>query len=120
MVEITKRFGFEAAHLLPRVPEGHKCRRLHGHSFRFKVRVRGEVSPETGWLMDFGEITGIVQPLVTNELDHRYLNDIKGLENPTSEQLAIWLWSRIKPLLPDLCEIEVSETCTSSCIYRGT
>ncbi len=118
-VEIAKSFRFEAAHLLPNVPEGHKCRRLHGHSFRFEVKLAGEADPHTGWLLDFGDISRVVKPLIENSLDHRYLNDVPGLENPTSENLAIWLWQRIRPELPQLAEIVVYETCNSCCIYRG-
>jgi 6-pyruvoyltetrahydropterin/6-carboxytetrahydropterin synthase len=116
--EVAHEFDFEAAHWLPRVPEGHKCRRMHGHSWRVIVRVFGEVNPETGWVMDFGEIAAAVRPL-RDELDHRCLNDIPGLENPTSENLARWMWERLRSVLPGLCEIEIRETCTSACRYRG-
>lgn len=117
-VELIKEFRFEAAHRLPRVPEGHKCARLHGHSFRFEIHVRGPIDPETGWLMDYGDISKIVKP-VRNELDHRYLNEIPGLENPTSEVLAAWIWARVKPNLPALSAVVVEETCTARCIFRG-
>ncbi len=118
-IELIKEFGFDAAHLLPNVPEGHKCRRLHGHSFRFKIHLKGKVNPETGWLMDFADIKKVVKPLVEDYLDHYYLNDILGLENPTSENIAIWLWGKIKPSLPLLYKITLHETCTSACIYLG-
>ena len=117
-VRLTKRFHFEAAHDLPCFPEGHKCRRLHGHSFRFDVIVAGEIDPAKGYLVDYGDIKQAVGPLV-DELDHFYLNDIQGLENPTSEMLAVWLWNRIRPRLPLLAEIIVYETCTSACAYSG-
>jgi 6-pyruvoyltetrahydropterin/6-carboxytetrahydropterin synthase len=117
-MELYKEFGFEAAHLLPNVPEGHKCRRLHGHSFRVRVTVRGEVDPELGWVMDFADLKRAWAPL-DEALDHRYLNDIEGLENPTSERLAQWIWRRLAPVLPGLLAIEVRETCTSGCLYRG-
>lgn len=117
-MEIFKEFSFEAAHLLPNVPEGHKCRRLHGHSFRVRLYVSGDPDPHLGWLVDFGDIKQIFAP-VLDQLDHRYLNDIPGLENPTSENLAIWLWDRLKPQLPNLSKVEVFETCTSGCIYTG-
>jgi 6-pyruvoyltetrahydropterin/6-carboxytetrahydropterin synthase len=100
------------------VPEGHKCARLHGHSFRFEIHVHGPIDPETGWLMDYGDISKIVKP-VRNELDHRYLNEIPGLENPTSEVLAAWIWARVKPNLPALSAVVVEETCTARCIFRG-
>ena len=117
-IDLVKEFRFEAAHRLPRVPADHKCARLHGHSFRIEVHVAGPVSPETGWLMDFADLQQAFAPLM-NQLDHHYLNDIPGLENPTSEHLARWIWIRLKERLPQLVQIIVHETCTSRCIYRG-
>ena len=117
-VRLIKQFHFEAAHDLPTFPADHKCRRLHGHSFRFDVIVEGEVEPEKGYLIDYGDIKKVVNPIV-RRLDHYYLNEIAGLSNPTSENLAKWLWDQIKPVLPLLSEINVHETCTSSCQYRG-
>lgn len=115
-MEIFKDFGFEAAHLLPYVPDGHKCKRLHGHSFRVRVVVEGDLRQREGWVMDFGDISEVVNPII-RVLDHHYLNEIVGLENPTSENIACWLWNRIK--IPGLVEIEVRETCTSGARYRG-
>lgn len=117
-MELYKEFSFEAAHLLPEVPEGHKCRRLHGHSFHVRVTVRGPLDPRLGWVVDFAELKRAWAPL-DEALDHRYLNEIPGLENPTSERLAQWIWRRLLPALPGLAAIEVRETCTSGCIYRG-
>lgn len=117
-VELFKEFTFESAHLLPNVPAGHKCGRLHGHSFRVAIYIEGEVDPHTGWIRDFGEIKAIFRPLY-ERLDHHYLNDIPGLENPTSENLAMWIWRELKPALPELSRIRVHETCTSGCEYRG-
>lgn len=117
-MDIFKVFTIEAAHRLPNVPEGHKCARLHGHSFRIEVHVSGEPGPETGWVIDFGDIKAAFEPIHAR-LDHHYLNDVPGLENPTSERLAQWIWARLKPGLPDLAEIVVHETCTSGCRYRG-
>lgn len=117
-VRLTKSFGFEAAHDLPTFPEGHKCRRLHGHSFRFDVIVEGEVDPARGYLIDYGDIKSAAEPLV-KRLDHRYLNEIEGLGNPTSETLAKWIWDRLKPVLPEIAAVIVQETCTSACEYRG-
>ena len=117
-MEIFKEFGFEAAHRLPNVPEGHKCARLHGHSFRVEVHVRGDVDPRLGWVMDFAEVKAAVKPVI-ERLDHYYLNEIEGLENPTSENLARWVWQQSKPVLPLLSKVVIHETCTSGCEYRG-
>lgn len=115
---LYKEFTFESAHRLPNVPPGHKCARLHGHSFMVRVTVEGPVGVESGWVMDFADIKGAFSP-IHEQLDHRYLNDVPGLENPTSEVLARWLWRALVPTLPNLAEIQVRETCTSGCIYRG-
>lgn len=115
---ITKIFHFEAAHTLPRVPRDHQCARMHGHSYKVEVSVTGEVGAETGWLMDHAGISEVVKPVIAR-LDHRYLNDIPGLENPTFERLAAWLWGELKPRLPLVSEIIVHETPTSRCVYRG-
>lgn len=117
-MEICKEFGFESAHRLPNVAEDHKCARLHGHSFRVEVHVRGEVDPAMGWVMDFAEIGDACEP-IRESLDHRYLNEIEGLENPTSEVLAAWIWERLDETLPGLCAVVVRETCTTACTYRG-
>jgi len=117
-VRLSKSFHFEAAHDLPTFPEGHKCRRLHGHSFRFDVVVEGEVAPEKGYLIDYGDIKQATEPIV-KKLDHYYLNDIPGLENPTSENIARWLWVMLRPSLSILSAIIVYETCSSTCEYRG-
>jgi len=118
-VELVKEFRFEAAHRLPMVPPEHKCFRMHGHSFRVEVCVAGEVDERLGWLVDFGEIAARVEPVLRQELDHRVLNDVPGLENATSELLARWLWRRLGPLVPHLAAITVHETCTARCTYRG-
>lgn len=118
-VELVKEFTFEAAHRLPAVPEGHKCARLHGHSFRLDVRVRGPLDPRSGWFVDYAVITGVVNERVVERLDHYYLNEIPGLENPTSENIAVWVWEQIEDGLPGLCEIVVYETCKARCTYRG-
>ncbi|MCB9703034.1 MAG: 6-carboxytetrahydropterin synthase QueD [Myxococcales bacterium] len=117
-MEIYKRFRFEAAHRLPNVPPGHKCARLHGHSFEVEVEVRGPVGEESGWVIDFDEIRRAFDPIHA-ALDHRCLNDVEGLENPTSERLARWIWRRMQRELPLLSAIRVRETCTAGCTYRG-
>lgn len=118
-VRLERSYRFEAAHFLPKVAPGHKCARMHGHSYQIDVAVEGEVDPERGWVIDLGEIDAHAAPLV-QQLDHRVLNEIEGLANPTSEVLAVWWWHRLAPSLPQLCEVGVSETPTSRCIYRGT
>ena len=117
-VELIKEFRFEAAHQLPRVPPGHRCARMHGHSFRFEINLVGPVDPHTGWLIDFGVIDQTVGPLV-ERLDHHLLNEIEGLENPTSEVLSRWLWDHIRPSLPSLVAVTLWETHDARCVYRG-
>ncbi|EKT65533.1 6-carboxytetrahydropterin synthase QueD [Providencia burhodogranariea] len=115
---IYKDFHFEAAHKLPHVPEGHQCGRLHGHSFMVRLELTGDVDKKTGWIIDFSDVKEAFKPIL-NQLDHYYLNDIEGLENPTSEVLASWIWDKTKPLLPLLSAVTVKETCNAGCIYRG-
>lgn len=115
---ISKIFTFEAAHRLPHVAPGHKCGRLHGHSYKMEIVIAGDIDKDNGWVMDFGSIKDSITPIV-NVLDHNYLNDIPGLENPTSENIARWVWKRLKPELPMLDEIIISETTTSRCFYKG-
>lgn len=117
-MQIFKEFTFEAAHRLPNVPPGHKCGRLHGHSFRAEIHVGGPVDPALGWVLDFAEIKTAFQPFY-EMLDHNYLNEIEGLENPTSEVLARWIWNKLRPELPGLVRVVVRETCTSGCVYEG-
>jgi len=116
--ELVKTFRFEAAHQLPNAPEGHKCRRLHGHNFRVDIHVTGPVDAHAGWVMDFSEIASVVGP-VLDRLDHRLLNDVLGLDNVTSETLAKHLWDHIQPDLPALSAITIWESDNSRCIYRG-
>ncbi len=117
-MDIFKKIQFEAAHRLPHVPAGHKCARLHGHSFTVEIHVAGPIDPNLGWVQDFADIAKAFDPLF-QQLDHNYLNEIKGLENPTSEHLARWIWSRLKPTLPLLSKVVVQETCNAGCIYTG-
>ncbi|CAM4090847.1 6-carboxy-5,6,7,8-tetrahydropterin synthase [Mycobacterium basiliense] len=116
--EIYCEFTFEAAHRLPNVPDGHKCGRLHGHSYRARIYVEGPLDPRAGWIIDFGNIKDACKPVI-ERLDHYYLNEIAGLENPTSEHLTVWLWRELAGLLPMMSAVSVSETCTSGCMYRG-
>ena len=117
-VRLIHEFRFEAAHRLPKVPAGHKCQRLHGHSFKIEITVAGPVNPDTGWFIDYDEIYKVWQPL-WEQLDHNYMNEIPGLENPTSEILAKWIWDRLVPGLPSLAQVTVFETCDARCEYRG-
>ncbi len=117
-MEIFKEFTFEAAHRLPNVAPGHKCARLHGHSFQVSVHLVGPVDAAGGWVRDFHDISCAMVPLL-EVLDHYYLNEIDGLENPTSEVLARWIWDRLTVALPELSQVVVRETCTSGCVYRG-
>lgn len=117
-MEIFKEFTFEAAHRLPNLPETHKCYRLHGHSFRARIYVEGPLDPELEWVQDFADITAIVAPF-HKMLDHNYLNEIEGLENPTSEVIAKWIWDRVSPDLPMLSKVVVQENCTCGATYTG-
>lgn len=119
MHEIYKEFTFEAAHFLPHVPQGHRCAKLHGHSFLVRVHVRGGLVQPQGWVIDFADIAAAMAP-VLKRLDHTLLNEVPGLENPTSEVLAQWLYERVKPDLPGLCAMEVAETASCGCVYRPT
>ena len=116
-MEIWKELTFEAAHRLPQVPEGHKCARLHGHSYRLEVHISGSVDPTMGWIMDFSDLKAAVNPVIA-QLDHYYLNEVPGLENPTSENLARWVWKHLEGALP-LSRIVVRETCTSGASFAG-
>jgi 6-pyruvoyltetrahydropterin/6-carboxytetrahydropterin synthase len=116
--ELSRSFRFEAAHRLPDAPEGHRCARLHGHSFVVEVRIEGEAQGRPGWVMDYGDLKGLASPVI-DQLDHTYLNEITGLENPTAENLARWIWDRLAPALSGLSAIVVHETCTTGCVYRG-
>ncbi len=117
-VRLTKDFSFEAAQTLPNVPEGHKCRQMHGHSFRIEISVEGEVDPSIGWFYDHARISRAMNPML-EQLDHSYLNEIEGLENPTIENMCRWFWERLSPQLPGLAEIVIHETPTARCSYRG-
>jgi len=117
-MEIFKEYSFEAAHRLPEVPVDHKCGRVHGHRYTVRLHLEGPIGLTDGWLMDFGGITEVFQP-VLDMLDHSCLNDIEGLENPTCEVICRWLWGKLKPGLPNLSQVIVQETPSSGCIYRG-
>lgn len=115
---IFKEFSFDSAHFLPRVPEGHKCRNMHGHTYRLRVWIEDQLDPELGWVMDFAVLKSIVKPVIAR-LDHKCMNEVDGLENPTCEHIAVWLWNNLKPALPKLSKIELHETPTSGVVYAG-
>ena len=115
---LTKDFDFESAQTLPNAPKGHKCAKMHGHSFKVEISVEGEMDPKTGWVYDHAQISAAMRPLV-DQMDHAYLNDIAGLENPTIENMAIWFWGKLSPQLSGLAEIVIHETSRARCSYRG-
>ena len=115
---LTKTFTFEAAQTLPNVPAEHKCRQMHGHSFKVEISVQGEVDPQVGWLYDHAKISKAMAPLL-ELIDHTYLNEVEGLENPTIENMCAWFWSHLAPQLPGLFEIVLHETPTARCSYKG-
>jgi 6-pyruvoyltetrahydropterin/6-carboxytetrahydropterin synthase len=117
-MEIYKEFSFDSAHFLPNVPEGHKCRNMHGHTYRLRVFIQGEIDPHYGWIMDFKDLKDVVGKVI-DVLDHKLINDIPGLENPTAEIITKWIWQEIKPLLPLLSRIELYETPTTGVLYSG-
>ncbi|NQV82899.1 MAG: 6-carboxytetrahydropterin synthase QueD [Rhodospirillales bacterium] len=117
-MEIIQEFTFKSAHRLPKVPDNHKCHRLHGHSFRVALTITGGLDEDMGWVMDFADVEQAFQPFLS-QLDHNYLNDVPGLENPTSEIIVRWIWRNLKPLLPGLSRVKLWETCESQCVYRG-
>lgn len=117
-MEIFKQFTFDSAHFLPNVPVGHKCKEIHGHTYRLVVYIKGDLDKHLGWVMDFADLKSVIDPIVKS-IDHKLLNNIEGLENPTCEYIAIWLWDRIKPEIPALTRIELHETPTSGAVYSG-
>ena len=117
-MEIYKEFSFDSAHFLPHVPEGHKCRNMHGHTYRLKVFIEGQPDPKLGWIMDYKELKDALSGVI-EQLDHRLINDIPGLENPTAENITIWIWNQIKPMLTNLSRIELYETPTTGVMYKG-
>ncbi|GMU43280.1 MAG: 6-carboxytetrahydropterin synthase QueD [Xanthomonadales bacterium] len=117
-MNIFKIFTIEAAHRLPNLPASHKCSRLHGHSFRIELHLVGQLQQPQGWVMDFADVKSAFLPIF-EQIDHHYLNEVPGLENPTSECLAEWIWDRLKPHLPQLSEVVIHETCTAGARYRG-
>ncbi|MFY0625459.1 MAG: 6-carboxytetrahydropterin synthase QueD [Reichenbachiella sp.] len=115
---IFKKFAFDSAHFLPNVPDGHKCKNIHGHTYHLTVFLEGELEGELEWVMDFKALKDVVKPVI-ERLDHQLMNEIPGLENPTAERIVIWIWDEIKPQLPLLSKLELNETPTSGAIYEG-
>jgi 6-pyruvoyltetrahydropterin/6-carboxytetrahydropterin synthase len=119
LVELKKIYSFEAAHHLPRVPAGHKCSRMHGHSYRVEIGLRGPVDPLTGWLVDFAMIDDAWAPLF-RQFDHHTLNDTAELDNPTCENLCAFIWNAMAAKVPNLAAVTVWETADSCCTLRGS
>lgn len=117
-MQIFKQFTFDSAHYLPNVPEGHKCKEIHGHTYRVVFYFEGELDTHLGWVMDFGDLKLVLEPVI-KQIDHKLMNSIAGLENPTCERIAIWLWEQVKPSLPSLCKVELHETPSSGAVYEG-
>lgn len=117
--ELTRRFEFNAAHSLPKVDETHKCKQVHGHNYTVEIAVRGEVDPQYGWVIDFGDLKKAMVPIIET-LDHSYLNEIAGLENPTAELIAGWIWDQLKPSISGLYRVSISETAATWCSYWGS
>jgi len=117
-MQIYKSFTFDSAHFLPNVPDGHKCKNIHGHTYHLKVIIEGNLENRLEWVMDFAELKKVIKPIV-DQLDHQLINDIPGLENPTCERIGVWIWDKIKPQIPQLRRIELQETPTSGMIYEG-
>ena len=117
-MQIFKQFTFDSAHFLPQVPDGHKCKEIHGHTYHLTVYIDGDLVDKLNWVMDFADIKDIIDPII-KRIDHKLLNNIPGLENPTCEAIAIWIWNEIKPDLPALNKIKLNETPTSGAIYTG-
>lgn len=117
-MQIFKQFTFDSAHFLPNVPDGHKCKEIHGHTYRLTVFIEGPLDKDLNWVMDFSDLKRAIGPVI-DSIDHKLMNNISGLENPTCEQMAIWLWNKIKPKIPLLKKIELNETPTSGVVYEG-
>ena len=117
-MQLFKKFTFDAAHFLPNVPEGHKCREIHGHTYQLTVVLEGTPDANLGWVLDFADLKRAIEPVI-QQVDHKFLNQVPGLENPTCEYIAIWLWNQLKPVLPLLSKIELYETPTSGVVYDG-
>ncbi len=117
-MEVYKTFSIEAARSLPNLPEGHPCKKIHGHSFKITITVEGQINEDIGFVIDFSEIDTAFSS-VHKIIDHSYLNDIKGLENPSSENLCKWIWTKLIDSLDGLKKIEIKETDSTGCIYKG-
>ncbi|MCV9385181.1 6-carboxytetrahydropterin synthase QueD [Reichenbachiella ulvae] len=115
---IFKKFAFDSAHFLPNVPDGHKCKNIHGHTYHLTVFLEGDLVEDLEWVMDFKDVKDVIKPII-DRLDHQLINDIPGLENPTAERITVWIWDQIKPQLPLLSKIELNETPTSGVVYDG-
>lgn len=116
--ELKQHFQIESARFLPKLPKTHPCSQVHGHSFKIVLTLLGDLNPEIGWVMDYHEITKIMTPLLA-QLDHKLLNEVPGLENPTSELLAKWLFEKVGAQIPLLKQVSIMETPSTECSYPG-
>jgi 6-pyruvoyltetrahydropterin/6-carboxytetrahydropterin synthase len=117
-MRISQAFRFEAAHRLPHVPQTHRCHRMHGHSYRVELQLSGRADAHSGFVTDFFDVEAAFAPLL-QQLDHHCLNEIEGLENPTAENIALWIWQRTKAALPQLACVRVYETPDCWAEYDG-
>jgi 6-pyruvoyltetrahydropterin/6-carboxytetrahydropterin synthase len=115
---IAKQFTFDSAHFLPRVPDGHKCKNMHGHTYVVEIRVVGDplADPEdrSGWIVDYADIAAAWAP-IAKLLDHHVLNEVVGLTNPTTEMLAPWILRRLWIDFPRVSSVRVYESSTTWC-----
>ncbi len=117
-LEVFREFTFDAAHRLENLPEGHKCARMHGHTYRLRVHVGGSIDERVGWIVDFAEVKRLTNEVI-GELDHRVLNEVQGLEQPTTERIVVWIWDRLRERLPGLARLELWENANSGVAYSG-
>lgn len=114
--ELKQHFRIESARYLTGLEPSHPCSKMHGHSFKITLSIIGDLDPQKGWVIDYHEITKVMKPLL-DQLDHKVLNEVSGLENPTSELLAKWIYRKTKSHIPGLKSVNVSETDSTECIY---
>ncbi len=115
---IFKKYYFDAAHYMAEFEENHNYRKMHGHSFEVTVKLKGDINRKNNWVMDLEELDSFVDPELS-KLDHSILNEVDGLEKPTSENIAKWLWSKLIKKIPNLDSIEINRPRIGGCIFNG-